>query len=302
MRFREISFLIALLCFGGNALAATPSLAEATAVLDQRTECVSFTWLPNPEGEKRGAITIPVSINGESYNFQLDTGPNATILYGAAADRAGWSGSDEESFRADRFSIGSTVLDRPAIYPNREMTGTEVAAGTLGLAELIGRIAVIDYPGQRFCLFADADLPDLLREGPNVRATLRNGKLFLPLTIGEFTTEAMVFDTGSSELPMLVDQPLWKRLTGLADIASAPRHVGGSSWGTPIKLSGAPGTGPMAIGDIELGVQDVFTIESQPDSFARWPFRADGVIGNAPIWAGIAVLDLTGRVRFSHFR
>ena len=31
--------------------------------------------------------------------------------------------------------------------------------GTLGLPALMGHFAVIEYVGQRFCLFAEADLP-----------------------------------------------------------------------------------------------------------------------------------------------
>ena len=112
----------------------------------------------------------------------------------------------------------------------------------------------------------------------------------------------MAFDTGSSELPLHVDLALWRKLTGLADTAAAPKRFHGSSWGKPIELPGAPGTAPVMLGTLDLGSQNVFTNAAQPDAFAKWPFRADGVLGNAPVWDGIVVLDLTGRVRFGLFR
>lgn len=301
---KTILFAVSVVALIGTApaVAAVPSLTQAQAVLDGRSECTTFSWLPNPNGEERGAITVPVSINGETLNFQLDTGANATILYGTKSEQVGWASPDAESFRTNQFSIGSTSVDRPEIYPNRDMTGSDVVAGTLGLAELVGRVSVIDYPGRRFCLFADADLPDLLRDGPGVRATLRNGKLFVPVTVGDVVSDAMVFDTGSSELPLHVDLELWQRLTGLDDTTFAPRTFEGSSWGTKIILSGASAKTPVLLGAIALGPQDVFTNAAQPDSFKGWPFRADGVLGNAPLWNGMLVLDLTGRVRLSLIR
>jgi hypothetical protein len=41
-------------------------------------------------------------------------------------------------------------------------------SGTLGLWNLVGRITVIDYPGQRVCLFADTDFPQEVLAGVSV--------------------------------------------------------------------------------------------------------------------------------------
>ncbi|MBH9538613.1 hypothetical protein [Novosphingopyxis sp. YJ-S2-01] len=290
------------MAWGAPVVAQASSLADAQTVLADRSECTTFSWLPNPNGDERGAITVPVSVNGETLNLQLDTGANATILYGSKSEDAGWTSPDAESFRTHQFSIGSTAVDRPAIYLDRNMTAGDEVAGTLGLAELVGRVSVIDYPGRRFCLFADADLPDVLRDIPGVRGTLRNGKLFVPVKVGDVASDAMVFDTGSSELPLWVDLELWQKLTGLDNTTSAPRTFEGSSWGTKITLSGASTKSPVMLGAIALGPQNVFTNAAKPDSFKSWPFRADGVLGNAPLWDGMLVLDLTGRVRLGFTR
>ena len=90
------------------------------------------------------------------------------------------------------------------MYIAREMQAGSVS-GTIGLPSLVGFVSVIDYPSQRFCLFEAADHPAALTVGPSVDATLRNGKLFLPLQTGAFQSDNIVFDTGSSEFPLRVD-------------------------------------------------------------------------------------------------
>ena len=56
------------------------------------------------------------------------------------------------------------------------------------------------------------------------------------------------------------------------------------------------------IGETTLGKVDVFTNPDAPTSFSDWPVQTDGVLGNAPFWDGIVILDLTANVRFSMIR
>ncbi|RSU49602.1 hypothetical protein BRX43_10495 [Sphingomonas sp. S-NIH.Pt15_0812] len=148
--------------------------------------------------------------------------------------------------------------------------------GTLGLPALFGRIAVIDYPNRRFCLFDEADLPPVLARATYVRAMLRGGKFFVPIRSGGFASDTIVFDTGSSEIPLHVDLAVWKRLTGRATADAAP----------------------VMLGEGALGPITVFTNPDAPESFADWPMRTEGVLGNASPWGGIVILDLTERMRF----
>src|SRR4051794_12087379 len=50
---------------------------------------VAFRWLPIPNGPERGALLVPIELDGRRYSFQLDTGADGTILYGAEAERWG---------------------------------------------------------------------------------------------------------------------------------------------------------------------------------------------------------------------
>ena len=203
------------------------------------------------------------------------------MLYGAIADQAGWTAEGARSFQAGRITIGAASVERPNVQVNREMTADDVQ-GTLGLDVLVGRVAVIDYPGQRFCLFDAADLPEPLRRAKIVSASLRDAKLWLPLKVGDFASDAILFDTGSSEMPLRVDKANWTKLTGLTDTKTATAHFNGRAWGKPIVFEGSPAKTSMDLGGINLGQKFVFTDPSDPASFAAWPFRTDGIIGNEP--------------------
>ena len=278
---------------------ATPSLADVSASLAGRRECVAFRWLPNDTGSERGGISVPVEVNGRTLPMQLDTGANATSLYGRYPVAAGWAKPGVESFRATRFAVAGRTVDRPQLYVNAEMAGEADLRGTLGLPALFGRIAVIDYPGRRFCLFDEADLPPVLETTSYVRAMLRGGKLFVPIRSGGFASDTIVFDTGSSEMPLHVDLAVWKRLTRRATTDAAPAAIKGLAWGKPFTLAGAPAAAPVMLGEAGLGSITVFTNPDAPDSFADWPMRTEGVLGNASLWDGIVILDLTAKMRFA---
>ncbi|WP_137898374.1 hypothetical protein [Sphingomonas sp. 2SG] len=282
--------------------AAHATLAQASASLAGKRQCSAFTWLANDKGSPRGGISVPVRINGRTLPMQLDTGANVTILYGAFPVTAGWTVKGSETFRAKTFEVSGASVDRSEVYLNPAMEEDASLRGTLGLPALMGRIAVIDYPRQRFCLFAEADLPEPLQRATFVRAMLRNAKFHVPIRTGAFTSDTIVFDTGSSEMPLHVDIAAWKRITGRATTAAAPSAIQGTAWGKPFTLAGAPAAAPVMLGDIPLGTVTVFTNPDAPESFADWPVPTDGVLGNAPLWDGIVILDLTARVRFGVIR
>jgi hypothetical protein len=278
------------------------TLAEASASLAGKGQCVAFTWLANDKGSPRGGMSVPVRINGQTLPLQLDTGANVTSLYGAFPIKAGWAVQGSETFRAKDFALAGATVDRPEVYLNSDMEEDVSLRGTLGLPALMGRIVVIDYPGQRFCLFAESDLPAPLQKATFVRAMLRNAKFHVPISTGTFSSDTIVFDTGSSELPLHVDLATWKRITSRSTTAAAPSTIQGTAWGKPFALAGAPAAAPVMLGGMSLGAITVFTNPDAPKSFADWPVQTDGVLGNVPLWDGIVILDLTARVRFGLIR
>lgn len=280
------------------ASAVGVTVQDASSSLQGKAQCVPFDWVSDDESSPRAAISVPIKINGKIVRLQLDTGSDATILYGHVADHAGWVSHGHKSFRATSLMIGSTSIDRPEIYIASDMEEDARLVGTLGLPELMGRITVIDYPRQRFCLFSEADLPAPLKSATYVRADLRHSKFFVPVAFDAFHSDAVVFDTGSSSMPLIVDLDTWKKVTGLADVAHASTAIKGTAWGKQVTMSGAPAVGTMMVGKLGLGKATVFTDGDQPTAYADWPFRAAGVLGNASLWNGIVIVDLTAKVRF----
>jgi hypothetical protein len=108
-----------------------------------------------------------------------------------------------------------------------------------------------------------------------------------------------MFDTGSSESPLMVDLANWTKITGLTGPEKAPVKHQSSSWGKSVLFYGAPALSQLTLGRIELGIPIAFTKQGAPDNFAKMSYRVDGIIGNAPFWEGIVVLDLTANVQVS---
>ncbi len=285
------------------AAAVTPAggFTDAARSLDGRAECVPFRWEDDGQGNPRAAMSVAVRVNGEPKRFQVDTGADTSILYGAASDTAGWSTPDARFFRPATLTIGATTLERPYTVILRDMAADGID-GTLGLPALVGRVTVIDYPGRRLCLFKDADLPRAVGAAAQfVAGALHDGKFFLPLQVGTTRWRDVMLDTGSSAMPLTIDRSRWLDATGRSSTVRPPKTIAGSSWGKPVSFAGAPAARPVSIGGtIELGRPLLFTQADAPDGFARYPFPADGILGNASLWDGMVVLILTGRTDFGY--
>ena len=79
-------------------------MSEVSASLRGRSQCVTFDWISDTPESPRGAISVPIAINGKLLSVQLDTGADATILYGDFADRAGWTDATQKFFIPAGFS------------------------------------------------------------------------------------------------------------------------------------------------------------------------------------------------------
>lgn len=247
----------------------------------------------------KGAISIPVTLNGRELWFQLDTGTNTDIVYGDIADRAGWATKQAKSFRASEVTIGNTHLHGAPVAIYRDQP-VEQTAGEIGLADLVGRTTIIDYAAQRFCLFEPGKVPPAMLVGAAwTEAALRNGKLFIPMSVGSASAKDAIFDTGSSEFPLWVNLPLWQQITGLRDPATAPKEVRGNNFNKPVVFKGAPTLTPLKIGTGSAGSRTAYTKVGNPNMFAAWPFPVDAIIGNEPFLDGVVIVDLSdARTRF----
>jgi len=185
MRKTKGVWIVAVMVLAMPAHAAAPSLSSSSAALSARSECVPFEWKGDGRSTK-GAIVLPVTVDGKLMQWQLDTGADVNMSYGSVADQAGLSQAKDSQFDVRTLSIGTTSITNSFTFIRREMGDDDGVTGTLGLNSLMGRIAVIDYPAKSFCLFEETKLPHLFWSATYINAVLRDRKLFVPVEIGPF--------------------------------------------------------------------------------------------------------------------
>jgi hypothetical protein len=182
---------------------------------------------------------------------------------------------------------GVNVSSRAALLHPRSM-------GALGLlALLIGCVPAAAASGgdparQLDSLFAA--VPHARFEWTNVKGTSARATMRVPVDL--------VFDTGSSAFDIIVDLDDWIRFTGQKDPDGAPIQKKVNSWGSKVTAIGAPALGPLTIGSAHLPNPKVYGLKEQPNLFSGWPFPARGLVGNAPFWDRVVILDLGIRPRF----
>ena len=204
----------------------------------------------------------------------------------------------ERIFRAKTLAIANMIFDRPRVQAAPDMQPDDQVSGTLGLDNLVGKVIVLDYPGHRFCIFQPADVPTSLKAATWADAVLRNAKFLLPLSGSGFSSDAMIFDTGASQFPIVVDLENWAKLTRTKQSSGDDVTIRGGSWGKTVEWKGRLSPGDLGIGPIKLSRPVIYTQPSEPTKFASWPVKIDGLIGNASFYDNVVILDLTEWMRF----
>lgn len=254
--------------------------------------CSPFEWMPQEGVGDEGSIRIPVELNGRVYQFRLDTGSDATLLYGDEAEQRGWPKPGPSSVRVERVKLGGVDLGPARLTTNPQLRPGAVA-GTIGLDLLMNHLVVIDYPAKRFCMVPRVAVPPEINDRVEwVAAELRNGKLFVPIRLGGQTLEGVYFDTGASGLPLSVDQALWRTLTGREGERDATSRLSVAASGPATRYVGAPARGPLEVGGVRVEAPLVYFRGAEPEHFRGWSFPATGSLGNAPFRDGIVLLSL----------
>ena len=300
---------LALVVLSVTALHAQPAQTQtddppsAQAVVDGLS-CSSFEWIADEGISDRAAMLVPVRIDGHDYRFQLDTGSDVTFLYGTEAEQRGWPVEQwwGKTARVPDVRLGGAALDAVRFSLRPETSGATIG-GTVGLDVLTGHVVVIDYPRQRFCLVPSADAPyALMGRAAFVQAELRSGKFFVAASVGGEPVDGLMFDTGSSLFPLLVDGEDWRGLTGRTGTEADLDSLTVPAWGRMLTFVGAPAEGDLEIGPVRLARPTVYTEPADPTGYADFGFRARGLIGNAPFFDEVVVLDLRSRPLFGVLR
>jgi hypothetical protein len=287
--FISVGFLL-LICHIG-VRGQTPSAGVRSLI--NKLPCTAFEWEPWKAVSDKGAIKVPIKFGRKTYWFQLDTGSDGTIVYGKIDKSLGLK-EGQNSVRLTNVELGRMKFPVARLYINPNMHPEPGGiAGTVGLDLFMGNVAVIDFPGKRFCLMPKADAPTELRtQSESVKAVIRDGKFFIETKLNGQRLDDLFYDSGSSAMALSVDFEVWKSLTGLSGEEQATKKYAGSSWGKPMNFIGGETKGELEIGEMKLGKQLAF-YRSQPlDFFKKFPFTTVGNIGNAPFFDKVIILDL----------
>lgn len=267
-------------------------LANFRSLAASSSHCVSFQWVADG-GIERAAITIPVVVDGKMLRFQLDTGSPSTIVY---------VGNRGKSLTKERYAdvrLGDVrFVGTPLIEDGTQSVGDDGIAGTFGLAPLIGRITIIDYPARRFCVFTDANQPTYSRQPRWINGAISEQKFLLPASVGDQHTRRVIFDTGSSMITLQLGLQDYLRATGLNDVAASIGNIGGNAWGKTIQFFRHKSRVEVSIGDYPFEKPDVFLNSAYQGYSIANDTRFTGVVGNALMWNKVIILDLTQRARF----
>ncbi len=313
-------FAILLAILTSSAGMAQPAaVAQQAAGAQQAASAWSnFEWAAATIGAKkfdRAALLVPITLQDVrgQYYLQLDAGSDTSGFYEvpynqvmknvgrtqAIPGRATWTGSLGK-YRVTNLPIEVKRKFGDPVDPNDE----HPVIGTLGLDFFSRRVLVLDFPGRRFAV-RDAEQAqfEVEKQAVFVPARYRDGKLFIPVTLGgKLFEDSFFFDTGTSALPMTMSQRLWKELTGKSGAEPDNIVLEVNSWDVKVKLIGSRLRGSVAIGPVTLDNPEAYFNQSDPQEFENWPYKVSGLIGNAAFYDSFAVIIDSPRNRFGIVR
>jgi hypothetical protein len=273
-------------------------LRERLDALFGVTSHARFAWVGADGISDRGAINVPVCLDGTEGVLQLDTGLDVTLLEGNLPAEKGWE-YGAGLHRCPSLEIGGIDLGPRWLLNKSDNEAAGPRLGSLGLDVLVGNLVLIDYPGQRLAIMRHGVAPRWLLEQTSWSgAELRHAKFFLQVKLAGERVSDLFFDTGSSAMDIVVDLEDWTQLTGCSGPGEAATVWTANRRNSNATIVGAPVRGPLVVGPVRVDRPDVYYLAEQPSLFADWPFPARGLIGNAPFWDLVVVMDLGVRQRF----
>ncbi len=262
----------------------------------KRMRCSNFEWASD-ENSPKAVIRVPISIDGQHYWYQLDTGADVVIAYGKGVHQGWLAKTDFSEVRHVEFA-GMSISAMP-VFRMKDESDKDLQ-GTVGLDLLVGRTFIIDFPEKRVCLLNRGELPDQLDQAASwTAAEIRNGKLFVQgLVLDGKPLSNVIYDSGTSPDELAVDFPLWKKATGRQSAADATSHNYAQTWGKKIEYVGARATGALILGKHTYPNPMLSACPSRPTNFHDNVHGAIGALGNALFFNSIVILDLGSHPQF----
>lgn len=261
-----------------------------------------FEWVPYNTGVRilsKAAIAVPIYLKGSHHKLyaQLDTGSDATILYGNNLREWGieidsannslleMSWTDENSIWPISCKV-AWVDDGVPIDTTSDKLEDRVV-GTIGADELSGKILVLDFPNQTYSVLADSNqIPESVKlSAEYVRTILHDSRLWIKVIVGADTLGWALYDTGSSETFLSLPLQEWQRATQRTGSEDDVVRDSIPSWSEYLLTLTAKAPSALHLGNI--------TIESptiQYTAFANEGTSDWRIIGNAPFYNDFIVI------------
>jgi len=268
-----------------------------------------FTWIPYEMSNKlydKAAIFVPIQFEDseKTYWLQLDTGTNSQF------DGVTFESVDVPFKTLKSSSTYNTVSfngkiagyeTQNAAFLSMKGRGEEVInndeginIGSLGMDFFKGKILMLDFPNKRLAIATSTDqLPNEITDKASFFPAKMIGHLFsISLTV-KGTSHKIAYDTGSSVIPLLLNQDFWQQITGRDGRESDSIILEGPAWGNMITLIGAPSKEEIFLSGLSLGYSEVYYREDKPDWFKG--SELIGIMGNEPFYDDyIVILDGIG--------
>jgi hypothetical protein len=256
----------------------TATLVALVTFVAPPAVCANLSWSPiHWESAKigdrtvdRAALLIPVQLDGmpRPILVQLDLGADLSQFDSVAYEQL--------------FGKGTAPRDKPKKLPftgvfggarvNTHLfdvvpqqgeptpAGKPILLGTLGTDFFAKRMLILDFVRQRVAIAEEgAALPDDLEKRAKFASiTVRDGSLFVPLSINGKTETDYFYDTGSSAFPMVTTKARWQSLTGRTGKEPGNEFWRVNSWGREAVMVGAPISGDIRLGGARLDRPLVF--------------------------------------------
>lgn len=250
--------------------------------------CAPFTWITDVDGVEKAAMAVTAVIDGQQVELQFDTGSDVSGFYGGDL-----LNQQSGGFVSVPIAVGGLDLGQQKFYvfPQRR----ERVEGRLGLAALLNKIIKIDYPAQQICQVSGQQFETLMPKLQLTPARVRSNKLFLYAELNGDHWSGLFFDSGASLYDLLVDKQTWQGLTGRTGLEADNRFIQGWSHDQLVTTVGAPLKGKLSLAEFDLASPLVHYTRERPTHFSEYPVSARGLIGNAPFFNQVIVMDLRGR-------
>ena len=285
-----------LYIFGFASTSGAWAQAAQAKLTTDGIPCSSFRWVPD-SNSPTASMLVPITINGQKFEYQLDTGADVLIAYGKT-EHKGWV-AKQDFIAVKNVQFAGMSLPSFPIFRLKDV-GDEDVQGTVGLDILVGHTFIIDFPKRRVCLINRADMPDSLNRAASwTAAEIRGGKLYLDdVVLNGKALDGVIYDSGNSPEELSLDFSLWKVATGKGSGEQATSRKVALTWGKEVEYVSAKATGSLQLGERTYSSPTLTACPSRPTNYHDHANGGSGAFGNALFLNSILILDLGSHPEF----